>query len=75
MADDKPVIDWKGDVDRDLTAKVGDYILRAEDKGRNVWSAVYYKMEEVASSIDSPNMRGGRQKAISAMKRHQKQMV
>lgn len=70
---------WKGDKDSDVTANTGDYILRAEDIGPEVWWAVFYKDEQVASSNDtnkmSRSMRSGMMSAVHAMRRHEKQVV
>lgn len=75
-------IEWKGDFDKLITAEYGDYTMKVEDVGRNVYWEVRY-LGDVIETADtpqishrvggySPNMRGGTLKSINAMKRHQK---
>lgn len=64
----KPPVEWKGDFDKSTTAVYGDYILRAEDVGPNVWWAVFYEKYEIFSGY-TITMRGAMLKALYAMKR------
>lgn len=71
---------WVGDLEDDVTATEGNYILRAEHMGGWVWWEVSFAGETIAgSAYDEKNppaltMRGAMLRCLYAMKRHKKEL-
>lgn len=63
-------ITWTGSPD-DQTAKVGEYVLRAEEMGGYVWFCTYFYEERLVDSV-KPNMEAAKTAAINAYKEHLK---